>query len=318
MATTMTVRQFDFMKYAKVFGITSATVIVISIGSLIFNSLQFGLDFTAGTLVEVGYPQPVAVSDVNNRLRSAGYEDAQVVAFGSDQDVLIRLPVDENVSEAEMADALVSLGDDILSALRAGDSIDLTLNRLEFVGPRVGEELAESGGMGLLVALGIVMIYVAIRFQSKFALASVIALFHDVIITLGFFSLFGLQFDLTVLAALLAIIGYSINDTIVVFDRIRENFRLMRKGTPYELINLSLSQTLSRTIITAGTTQLVVIAMLLMGGESIKGFAIALTLGIVVGTYSSIYIASSLLLSMKVTKEDLMTPVKEGAVDSMP
>ena len=182
----------------------------------------------------------------------------------------------------------------------------------------MGEELAESGGMGLLVALGIVMIYVAIRFQSKFALAAVAALFHDVLLTLGIFSLFGLQFDLTVLAALLAIIGYSINDTIVVFDRIRENFRVMRKGTPYELINLSLNQTLSRTIITAMTTQLVVCAMLIMGGESIQGFAIALTLGIVIGTYSSVYIASSLLLYLKVTKEDLMVPVKENVEETMP
>jgi preprotein translocase subunit SecF len=311
-------RQFDFMSLARPFGIASIAAIVISIGSLLINSLELGLDFTAGTLVEVGYSQPVVVSDVSERMRAAGYEGAQVVAFGSDQDVLIRLPVDDSVSEAEMADSLVSLGDDILRVLDDGSSVELTLNRLEFVGPRVGEELAESGGMGLLVALGIVMIYVAIRFQSKFAIAAVVALFHDVIITLGFFSLFGIQFDLTVLAALLAIIGYSINDTIVVFDRIRENFRIMRKGTPYELINLSLNQTLSRTIITAATTQLVVCAMLVMGGESIQGFAIALTLGIVIGTYSSVYIASNLLLVMNVSKEDLMVSVREGSQDSMP
>lgn len=311
-------RQFDFMSLARPFGIASIAAIAISIGSLLINSLELGLDFTAGTLVEVGYSQPVVVSDVSERMRAAGYEGAQVVAFGSDQDVLIRLPVDDSVSEAEMADSLVSLGDDILRVLDDGSSVELTLNRLEFVGPRVGEELAESGGMGLLVALGIVMIYVAIRFQSKFAIAAVVALFHDVIITLGFFSLFGIQFDLTVLAALLAIIGYSINDTIVVFDRIRENFRIMRKGTPYELINLSLNQTLSRTIITAATTQLVVCAMLVMGGESIQGFAIALTLGIVIGTYSSVYIASNLLLVMNVSKEDLMVPVREGSQDSMP
>ncbi|MCB1648804.1 MAG: protein translocase subunit SecF [Pseudomonadales bacterium] len=306
------------MKHAKLFGFVSITAVLISIGSLVFNSLQFGLDFTAGTLVEVGYSQPVAISEVSEKLRAGGYEDAQAVAFGSDQDVLIRLPVDDSVTEEEMAGTLVSLGNDILAALSQGSSAQLTLNRLEFVGPRVGEELAESGGMGLLVALGIVMIYVAVRFQSKFAVAAVIALFHDVIITLGIFSITGMEFDLTVLAALLAIIGYSINDTIVVFDRIRENFRVMRKGTPYELINLSLSQTLSRTIITAGTTQLVVCAMLFMGGESIQGFATALTLGIVIGTYSSIYIASSLLLYLKVTKEDLMVPVREGAQDSMP
>ena len=311
-------RQIDFLSLAKPFGIVSVAAIVISIASLLINSLELGLDFTAGSLVEVGYSQPVAVNDVTERMRAAGYADAQVVAFGSDQDVLIRLPIDDTVSEEEMANSLVSLGDDILAALDDGSGVELTLNRLEFVGPRVGEELAESGGMGLLVALGIVMIYVAVRFQSKFAIAAVAALFHDVIITLGIFSLFGLQFDLTVLAALLAIIGYSINDTIVVFDRIRENFRIMRKGTPYEMINVSLNQTLSRTIITAMTTQLVVCSMLLLGGESIKGFAIALTLGIVIGTYSSVYIASSLLLYLKVSKEDLMVPIKDGSQDSTP
>tara|TARA_R110001592_G_scaffold97389_4_gene278949 strand:- start:2320 stop:3270 length:951 start_codon:yes stop_codon:yes gene_type:complete len=311
-------RQFDFMRLAKPFGIASIAAIVISIGSLLINSLELGLDFTAGTLVEVGYSQPVAVGEVTERMRAAGYPDAQVVAFGSDQDVLIRLPVDDTVSQEEMANSLVSLGDDILAALADDSGAVPTINRLEFVGPRVGEELAESGGMGLLVALGIVMIYVAIRFQSKFAIAAVIALFHDVIITLGIFSLFGLQFDLTVLAALLAIIGYSINDTIVVFDRIRENFRVMRKGTPYEMINVSLNQTLSRTIITAMTTQLVVCAMLFLGGESIQGFAIALTLGILIGTYSSVYIASSLLLYLNVSKEDLMVPIKDSSQDSTP
>lgn len=311
-------RQFDFLSLAKPFGIASVAAIVISIGSLLINSLELGLDFTAGSMLEVGYSQPVAVSEVSERMSAAGYPDAQVVAFGSDQDVLIRLPVDDSVSQEEMAASLVTLGDDILAALDDGSGVELTLKRLEFVGPRVGEELAESGGMGLLVALGIVMIYVAIRFQSKFAIAAVVALFHDVIITLGIFSLFGLQFDLTVLAALLAIIGYSINDTIVVFDRIRENFRIMRNATPYEMINVSLNQTLSRTIITAMTTQLVVCSMLVLGGESIKGFAIALTLGIVIGTYSSVYIASSLLMYLKVGKEDLMVPIKEGTQDSMP
>lgn len=311
-------RQFDFLSLAKPFGIASLAAIVISIGSVLINSLEFGLDFTAGSMVEVGYSQPVAVSEVSERLVAAGYVDAQVVAFGSDQDVLIRLPVDDTVSQEQLAATLVSLGDDILAALDDGSGVQLTLNRLEYVGPRVGEELAESGGMGLLVALGIVMIYVAIRFQSKFAIAAVVALFHDVIITLGIFSLFGMQFDLNVLAALLAIIGYSINDTIVVFDRIRENFRIMRKSTPYEMINVSLNQTLSRTIITAMTTQLVVCAMLFLGGESIQGFAIALTLGILIGTYSSVYIASSLLLYLNVSKEDLMAPIKEDSQDSMP
>lgn len=311
-------RQFDFMSKGKIFGIVSIIAIVVSIGSLLINSLQLGLDFTAGSLVEVGYSEPVAVSDVSAALREAGYEDAQVVAFGSDQDVLIRLPIDDTLSEEQMASELVNLGGNILAALESRSDAEIEVNRLEFVGPRVGEELAESGGMGLLVSLGIVMMYVAVRFQSKFAVAAVVALMHDVIITLGIFSLFRLQFDLTVLAALLAIIGYSINDTIVVFDRIRENFRVMRKGTPYELINLSLNQTLSRTIITAMTTLLVVFAMLFAGGETIKGFAIALAIGIIIGTYSSVYIASNLLLEMKVSKEDLMAPVKEGASDSMP
>jgi len=311
-------REIDFMSMAKPLGLVSFVTIIIAIGSLFINSLQFGLDFTSGTLVEAGYSQPVAVSDITEALRAAGYDEAQVVAFGSDQDVLIRLPIDDSVSEVELANQLVDLGDNILAILtQAAGGAEVSLNRLEFVGPRVGAELAESGGMGLLVALGIVMIYVAIRFQSKFAIAAVVALLHDVVFTLGFFSLFGLQFDLTVLAALLAIIGYSINDTIVVFDRVRENFRTMRKGTPYELINTSLNQTMSRTIITGLTTQLVICAMLLLGGESIKGFAIALTLGVVVGTYSSVYIASSLLLYLKVTKEDLMVPVREGD-DSTP
>lgn len=311
-------RQFDFMSKGKFFGIVSIVAIVISIGSLLTQSLEMGLDFTAGSLVEVSYSEPVLVSEVSAALQAAGYEDAQVVAFGSDQDILIRMPVDDSISETEMANQLVDMGDNILAVLESNTDAEVSISRLEFVGPRVGEELAESGGMGLLVALGMIMLYVAVRFQTKFALAAVLALMHDVIITMGIFSIFRLQFDLTVLAAVLAIIGYSINDTIVVFDRIRENFRVMRKGTPYELINLSLNQTLSRTIITAMTTLLVVFAMLFAGGETIKGFAIALAIGIIIGTYSSVYIASNLLLEMKVSKEDLMAPVKEGASDSMP
>ena len=311
-------RQFDFMSKGRFFSVVSLIAIIISIGSLLTQSLEMGLDFTAGSLVEVSYSEPVVVSEVGAALQAAGYEDAQVVAFGSDQDVLIRMPVDESISETEMANQLVDMGDNIISVLQNNTEAEVSLSRLEFVGPRVGEELAESGGMGLLVALGMIMIYVAVRFQSKFALAAVLALVHDVIITMGIFSIFRLQFDLTVLAAVLAIIGYSINDTIVVFDRIRENFRIMRKGTPYELINLSLNQTLSRTIITALTTLLVVFAMLFAGGETIKGFAIALALGIIIGTYSSVYIASNLLLEFKVSKEDLMEPAKEGASDSMP
>jgi preprotein translocase subunit SecF len=311
-------RSFDFVGTGRKLTYASAVAVLISIGSLLFNSLEFGLDFTSGSLVEVGYSEPVNVADVSSQLSAAGYQEAQVVAFGSDQDILIRMPVDESLSEVEMASQLVVLGENLLSTLQAGTTADVEIRRMEFVGPRVGEELAESGGMGILVSLGMVMLYVGARFQAKFAIAAVIGLMHDVILTLGVFSLARLQFDLTVLAAVLAIIGYSVNDKIVVFDRVRENFRVLRKGTPAELINISLNQTLSRTTITSGTTLLVVLAMLLAGGDSIQGFAIALTLGIIIGTYSSIYVGSTLLLMMNVSKEDLMPPPKENEADSLP
>jgi preprotein translocase subunit SecF len=311
-------RSFDFVGTGRKLTYVSAVAVLISIGSLIFNSLEFGLDFTSGSLVEVGYSEPVNVADVSAQLSAAGYEEAQVVAFGSDQDILIRMPVDESLSEVEMASQLVVLGENLLSTLQADTSAEVEIRRMEFVGPRVGEELAESGGMGILVSLGMVMLYVGARFQAKFAIAAVVGLMHDVIITLGVFSLARLQFDLTVLAAVLAIIGYSVNDKIVVFDRVRENFRVLRKGTPAELINISLNQTLSRTTITSGTTLLVVLAMLFVGGDSIQGFAIALTLGIIIGTYSSIYVGSTLLLMMNVSKEDLMPPPKESEADSLP
>ena len=314
----ITLRQFDFISTGRKLSVVSAILVVISLGSLLFNSLEFGLDFTSGTLVEVGYSESVEVADVSAALEGAGFESAQVVAFGSDQDILIRMPVDETVSEVEMASQLEVLGENVMTALQAASTADVELRRLEFVGPRVGEELAESGGMGILVSLGMIMLYVAARFQSKFAIAAVVALIHDVILTVGVFSVFRLEFDLTVLAAVLAVIGYSVNDKIVVFDRVRENFRIMRKGTPADLINASLNQTLSRTTITAGTTLLVVIAMLVAGGDSIQGFATALCLGISIGTYSSIYIGTTVLLMLGVTKEDLIVPPKEGAADSMP
>jgi preprotein translocase subunit SecF len=314
----ITLRQFDFIGTGRKLSVVSAVLVVISLGSLLFNSLEFGLDFTSGTLVEVGYSDSVEVATVSAALEEAGFENAQVVAFGSDQEILIRMPVDETVSEVEMASQLEVLGENVMTALQAASSADVELRRLEFVGPRVGEELAESGGMGILVSLGMIMLYVAVRFQIKFAVASVVALIHDVILTVGVFSIFRLEFDLTVLAAVLAVIGYSVNDKIVVFDRVRENFRIMRKGTPAELINASLNQTLSRTTITAGTTLLVVIAMLVAGGDSIRGFATALCLGISIGTYSSIYIGTTVALMLKVSKEDLIVPPKEGAADSMP
>ena len=311
-------RNFDFIGTGRKLCVVSAIAVVISLGSLAINSLQLGLDFTSGTLVEVGYSESVEVAEVSAVLSEAGYESAQVVAFGSDQEILIRMPVDDTVSEAEMASQLVVLGDSIMAALRDSTSAEVELRRLEFVGPRVGAELAESGGMGILVSLIMVMFYVAVRFQFKFAVAAVVALIHDVIITVGVFSVFRLEFDLTVLAAVLAVIGYSVNDKIVVFDRVRENFRIMRKLSPADLINASLNQTLSRTTVTSGTTLLVVIAMLVAGGDSIQGFATALCLGITIGTYSSIYVGSTVLLMLGVTKEDLMVPPKEGATDSMP
>ncbi len=314
----ITLRQFDFIGTGRKLSVVSAVLVVISLGSLLFNSLEFGLDFTSGTLVEVGYSESVEVASVSAALEEAGFENAQVVAFGSDQEILIRMPVDETVSEVELASQLEVLGENVMTALQAASTADVEMRRLEFVGPRVGEELAESGGMGILVSLGMIMLYVAVRFQTKFAIASVVALIHDVILTVGVFSVFRLEFDLTVLAAVLAVIGYSVNDKIVVFDRVRENFRIMRKGTPADLINASLNQTLSRTTITAGTTLLVVIAMLIAGGDSIRGFATALCLGISIGTYSSIYIGSTVLLMLGVTKEDLIVPPKEGAADSMP
>ena len=230
--------------------------------------------------------------------------------FGSDQDVLVRVPPQKNLDERENA----KLGDRILESLKETAS-DVTLRRSEFVGPAVGEELTNQGGLGLLTALAVVMIYVAFRFQLKFAVGAVVALFHDVMITLGLFSVARWNFDLTVVAALLAVIGYSLNDTIVVSDRIRENFRKIRRGSPFDIINTSLNQTLGRTLITSFTTLIVLFALLILGGELIRGFAIGLIIGVLVGTYSSIYIAANVLLLLNISREDLAVPVKEGADD---
>jgi preprotein translocase subunit SecF len=231
--------------------------------------------------------------------------------FGSDRDILVRVPPQKGLSEKENA----SLGDSILKSLQKGSDVDVSMRRSEFVGPAVGEELTNEGGLGMLTALAVVMIYIAFRFQLKFAVGAVVALFHDVSIIMGIFSIMRWDFDLTVLAAILAIIGYSLNDTIVVSDRIRENFRRMRRTEPIDLINASLNQTLGRTTMTSFTTLIVVLALLFLGGELIRGFALALTIGIVVGTYSSIYIAANIMLMMKITKDDLAVPVKEGADD---
>ena len=306
-------RQIDFMGARKIAGAISAVLVLVSIFALIFNSLQFGLDFTAGTSVRLNYSQTIILDEVSDALNNNGYEDAVVVSFGSDREIRVVLPVDESVEVVDQASQAAEIGETIAALLSTNSNADVTLLGSDYVSAKVGEELAEQGGMGMLVALGIIMIYIAVRFQFKFSVGAVVALAHDVLITLGIFSIFGIEFNLNTLAAMLAIIGYSLNDTIVVSDRIRENFRRMRKGTPVEMVNVSLNQTLSRTIITSFTTLLVLFSVLIIGGETTQGFAIALIIGVVIGTYSSIYVASNVILYMKVTREDLMIPVKEGA-----
>lgn len=284
--------------------ILSAVLIVISIASLAIRGLQFGLDFTGGTLVEVAYPAAVDLGPIRDQLHGNGFDDAVVQHFGSASEVLVRVAPKEGVSNADISTRLFEL-------LRAQNP-DVENRRVEFVGPQVGEELTETGGIALLAALVCILVYVALRFEYRFALGSVSALAHDVIIVLGLFSVFGIEFDLTVLAAILAVIGYSLNDTIVVFDRIRENFRKMRKGDAIEVIDSSLNQTLARTLMTSMTTLLVLIALFLLGGELINGFATALLAGVIVGTYSSVYVASSVLVSMGISKEDLAPVKREG------
>jgi len=304
----MTEKILNFMGLRKVATVFSAVLLLISIGSLAVNGLKLGLDFTGGSLVEVGYEQPADLNRVRGQLETAGYDDAVVQTFGSPTDILIRLGQDHDPK----------LGDKVVAALQEGETQELTLRRNEFVGAQVGEELREQGGLGMLLALFMIMVYVAFRFQFKFSVGAVSALAHDVLIVLGFFSVFQLDFDLTVLAAVLAVIGYSLNDTIVVSDRIRENFRKVRKGTPIEIMNISLSQTLGRTLVTSLTTLLVLVALAVFGGEMIHGFAIALLVGVLIGTYSSIYVAANVLIMMNLTKEDLMPPEKEEEVDDRP
>ena len=287
-------------------------LILISIVSLLINSLQFGLDFTSGISVRLNYPQAVVPVEVQTTLRDNGYPSAQVVSFGSERDIRVILAIPSS-EEGDQASQAVQVGEDIAALLSRLDNAQVTLEGSDFVSAKAGADLAEKSGMGLLVALGLVMIYITVRFQYKFAVGAVAALAHDVIITLGWFSIFKIPFELPVLAALLAVIGYSLNDTIIVMDRIRENFRRSRSGTPVQLVNQSVNQTLSRTLVTSGTTLMVVVVLLIFGGEAAYGFAVALTVGIGVGTFSSIYIASAITLAMNVTREDLALPVKEGA-----
>ena len=293
----------NFMGQRKLAVLFSGLLLLVSIVSLATKQLNWGLDFTGGTLVEIHYSATADLNAIRSTLETQGYAGSSVMSFGSDQDVLIRLP--QGYSDAE--------GTALLSLLQETFVGDVELRRMEFVGPQVGDELREQGGLAMLLAIGLVTLYVAFRFQLKFALGAVAALLHDVIITLGFFSLTGMEFNLTVLAAILAVVGYSINDTIVVFDRIRENFRKLRRAGPVEVVDVSISETLARTLVTSGTTLMVVLALAIFGGEMIFGFAVALIVGILIGTYSSIYVASAWTLMMGVTKEDLMLPIKEGA-----
>ena len=298
-----------FMSYRRIATITSLTLLVLSIASLGLRGLNLGLDFSGGTLIEVSYVEAADPGDVRDLMSSNGFDDFQVMNFGSNTDVLIKV-ADKNGSS--------QLGDTIFGFLQASEST-LELQRIEFVGPQIGSELRDQGGLGMLVALGMILLYVAFRFQYKFALGAVAALGHDVTIILGLFSLFAWDFDLTVLAALLAVIGYSLNDTIVVSDRIRENFRGERGFEPEEIVNRSINQTLSRTLITSFTTLLVLFALFFFGGEMIKGFSQALIIGVVVGTYSSIYVVANMLLGLSITQDDLAIPEPEGAeFDDMP
>ncbi len=311
----------DFMGPRRIAVAVSILAIVLSIGSLFTRGLELGLDFTGGVLIEVRYEEPADLESIRSLLATGGFDGAIVQNFGAADEVLIRLPPadsgeDGAASDLTTAQETADLADEVLALLR---SVDDTVEerRADYVGPQIGEELVEKGGQAMLFVLVMVFIYIVLRFRWKFAAGAISALVHDVIITFGFFSLFGIEFNQSVLAAVLAVVGYSLNDTIVVYDRIRENFRLMRRGTAEAIVNTSINQTLSRTIITALTTLLVLFALYLLGGEAVSGFAIALIVGIVVGTYSSIYVASAAALFLQVSPSDLMPPKREE-IDDMP
>ena len=326
--------QFDFLGKRRLAGMISLALIAVGIASLLVRGLNFGIDFTGGTLVEVSYKDSVTVERVREQLKSAQFDGARIQYFGTSRDILVRLPVGtvensagisseimetlrlpylETVAESPQGGVQQCVSDLGLGECR------VQMRRVEFVGPQVGGELTEKGGLAMIYALIGILIYVAWRFEWRFAVGAVAALVHDVLITISIFSLFGLEFSLPVLAALLAVIGYSLNDTIVVFDRMRENFRKMRKGSALEVMNSSLNQTLRRTILTSFTTLLVVVTLLLIGGEVIKGFSFALFIGILVGTYSSIFIASPVVLGLGISREDMLPVKKEEAeADGLP
>ncbi|HJM02258.1 MAG TPA: protein translocase subunit SecF [Arenicellales bacterium] len=327
--------RIDFIGRRRIAALISISIIVILLLSLFIRGLNLGIDFTGGTLVEVSYSSSVNAEEVRTNLRRSGLDSVVVQYFGTSRDVLIRLPADPEVDAAETSSLIMSSlrvpygetlaqtseNDSQRCIFQDGTTGDCTvqMRRVEFVGPQVGDELTEKGGLAMLYALIGILAYVAWRFEWRFALGAVIALVHDVLVTVGFFSLLGLEFSLPVLAAVLAVIGYSLNDTIVVFDRIRENFRKMRKGTIVDIMNSAINQTLRRTLLTSLTTLLVVVTLILLGGEIIKGFAVALFIGILVGTYSSIFVASPVVLSLRITRDDMLVIKKEGEeADSLP
>ncbi|MAS67053.1 MAG: protein translocase subunit SecF [Pseudomonadales bacterium] len=300
-------KTINFLRLRKFFYVVAVALMLASVGSLAVKQLNLGLDFTGGALVELNYSEAADLEAIRATLRENGWGDAVVQNFGASTDVLIRLPSDDP-----------NLGNQVAQMIKTTDGSDVSVKRVEFIGPQVGEELRDQGGLGMLVAIAGILLYVSLRFQMKFAVAAILALVHDVIFTLGVFSFFGISFDLTVLAAILAVIGYSLNDTIVVFDRVRENMRLMRQTELTDIINISTTQTLGRTMATSFSTILVLLALFWFGGENIHGFATALLIGVGVGTYSSIYIAGGLLVTMKLTRDDLIPPQVEEAVDDRP
>ena len=305
-------KPLNFMRLKWPAVILSVLLLCGAIASFTINGINWGLDFTGGTVIEVGFAQAADLANVRQTLSAAGFDDAVVQLFGTSRDVLIRIPLRTDLVQAQIGDAVVA-------ALNASDAGTVSVRRVEFVGPSVGAELKQDGGLAMLVALVGILIYVALRFEWRLSVGAVVSLLHDVILTLGLFSVLGLEFDLTVLAAILALIGYSINDTIVVFDRIRESFRKLRDATVAETINEAITSTLNRTVITSLTTVLVLLVLFYLGGALIHGFATALLFGIAVGTYSSIYVASALAELLGLSREDMLSPpVETEGADPQP